>query len=229
VTLYAGHVASADETAILAGTNRIAVEMDGGEWEIIGFANATLTAPSTYTLSRLLRGQGGTTHAMGPASAGNRVVVLDGTPSFEPAAADWLGETITLHAYAGRNDPTGAEFSVDVGLPPELPLAPVHLSANRDGATGDVTLGWCRCSRADSDSWNVAEAPLEYLPELYQVVVFNGSTAVRTLSASSPTALYAAAQQTADFGSPPSSFTFTVAQVSSSFGPGLTATGAFHA
>ena len=61
------------------------------------------------------------------------------------------------------------------------------------------------------------------------LTVLSGGTPVRTVSTSTPTAAYASAQQTADFGNPPASFTFTVAQVSPSFGPGLATTGAFHA
>jgi hypothetical protein len=42
-----------------------------------------------------------------------------------------------------------------------------------------------------------------------------------------PAAVYAAADQIADFGSLPAAFTFTVAQVSPILGPGLAAEGAF--
>ncbi|MEO8883103.1 MAG: glycoside hydrolase/phage tail family protein, partial [Devosia sp.] len=93
VALYNGHLASAGDDAALSGANRLAVQNDAAEWEIIGFANATLTAPSTYALTHLLRGQGGTAHAMGPASAGNRVFLLDATVVADPVTTDWLGET----------------------------------------------------------------------------------------------------------------------------------------
>ena len=229
VTLYSGHLASADEDAVLSGGNRLAVQNDAGEWEVVGFVNANLTAPSTYALTRLLRGQGGTVHAIGPAAAGNRVIVLDDTIIADPVTIDWLGETLALRAYAGRADPTGTSLSAIIDLPPDLPLAPVHLSAIRDPVTGNIAFAWVRCSRADTDSWTLIEAPLDYSPEAYSVTVFNGLTAVRTITASAPAAAYAAADQTADFGSPPTSFTFTVAQVSPILGPGLAAEGDFHA
>ena len=229
VTLYAGHLAAADELAVLAGSNRLAVETDSGEWEIIGFANAVLTGPQSYAMTRLLRGQGGTGQAVGTASAGNRVLVLDAAVAAEAVPADWLGETVTLRAYAGRTDAIGTAFPVDIGLAPELPLAPVHLTATRDRASGDIAFAWVRCSRADTDSWNVADAPLDVLPEAYAVTILDGATAVRTLSVSTLSAVYPAAEQSADFGSLPDTFTFTVAQVSPTLGTGLPASGAFHA
>jgi len=166
---------------------------------------------------------------MGPASAGNRVLLLDDTVIVDPVTTDWLGETLALRVYAGRSDPTGTPFSAVIDLLPDQPLPPVHLSARRDSVSGDIALGWVRCSRADTDSWTLIEAPLDYTPEAYSVTIFNGATPVRTIAASSPTAAYPAAGQTADFGGLPSSFTFTVAQVSPILGPGLVAEGAFHA
>jgi len=226
LSLPQGHLATASEAAVLAGVNRLAVETDSG-WEIIGFTDAALVAPSTYTLTRLLRGQGGT--AVGAAAAGSRVIVLDATPVADAVPVDWLGTSLTLRAYAGRADPTGRPFAANIDLAPALPLPPVHLSATRDPLSGDVTLGWVRCSRADTDSWATAEAPLDFAPEAYALTICNGSTPVRAIAAASPTATYTAAEQAADFGALPSSFTFTVAQLSPTLGPGLAAPGAFHA
>jgi len=229
VLLYWGHLASADEVAVLGGANRIAVRSDSGEWEIIGFANATLTAPSTYLLTHLLRGQGGTVHAVGGAAVGNAVMVLDASAAPVAVAADWLGETLDLRAYAGRTDAVGIALSATVDLSPALPLAPVHLTAGRDPASGDVTFAWVRCSRADTDSWATTDAPLDVAPEAYVVGIINGAATVRTISAATPAASYSSAEQIADFGSLPAGFSFTVAQVSSTLGPGLAAQGSFHA
>jgi hypothetical protein len=227
VTLYSGHLAAADDPAVLAGANRIAVETDGGGWEIVGFAAATLTAPATYELRHLLRGQGGTGAAMGAAAMGNRVMVLDGAVAADPVPIDWLGATLALHAFGGRADPTGTPLTAAIELAPALPLAPVHLAARRDPAIGDVTLSWVRCSRADTGAWTAMEVPLDAAPEAYVVSVLAGSAPVRTLSATAPAAVYAAADQIADFGVLPAAFTFTVAQVSPTLGPGLAAEGAF--
>jgi hypothetical protein len=229
VLLYWGHLASATDDAVLAGANRLAIRNDAGEWEIIGFANAALTVPSTYCLTHLLRGQGGTVHAVGGAAAGNPVMVLDAGADAVSVPTDWLGQTLELRAYAGRTDAVGAAFSASVDLAPALPLAPVHLAATRDAASGDVALSWVRCSRSDTDSWATTEAPLDVTPEAYAITILDGGAAVRTIPAASPAVTYTAVDQTADFGSPPASFSFTVAQVSPTLGPGIAATGAFHA
>ena len=48
LVLLSGHLASRDDAEVLAGANRIAVETDAGEWEMVGFADAELIAPETY-------------------------------------------------------------------------------------------------------------------------------------------------------------------------------------
>ncbi|MGV8954019.1 MAG: baseplate multidomain protein megatron, partial [Cypionkella sp.] len=107
VQLYGGHLATLDEPAVLAGANRVAVQTDSGEWEIIGFAQADLIGPETYRLSRLLRGQGGTVPAIGAAAIGRPVVLLDSRVSIQAANGQWLGGTASLRAYAGSSDLAG--------------------------------------------------------------------------------------------------------------------------
>src|SRR5690606_16917618 len=48
--LYSGHLASADEAAVLAGANRLAVRNDAGGWELVGFARTDLISPGVYEL-----------------------------------------------------------------------------------------------------------------------------------------------------------------------------------
>lgn len=227
VVLHSGHLASANDSAVLAGSNRIAVETGAG-WEIVGYASAELIAPQTYRLSRLLRGQTGTDFAMTGAAAGARVIVLDGRPLAVEVPAGWLGETVPLLAYAGAADGEGTVFETEPGLGPVLPLAPVHLRALRD-AGSDVTISWVRRSRFDTDSWSTAEAPHDNLPEAYRVTIFDGADVVRVIDAAAPATTYTAAEQTADFGGLPAAFAFAVAQVSAVYGPGHAAAGMFDA
>jgi hypothetical protein len=228
LVLYAGHLSSRDDDEVLAGANRIAVATDAGDWEIVGFAEAELTGPQTYRLTRLLRGQGGTDWAIGAASAGNRVMALDGTTRTMDVPNGWLGTTAELRSYAGAADPSGTMNEVPIGLGPVLPLSPVHLRAVRS-VGGDIALSWVRRSRSDTDSWVVDDAPLDVAPEAYRVTILDGATPVRVIDSTTPNATYTAGQQTADFGSLPASFTFTVAQLSPLYGPGHAATGAFDA
>jgi hypothetical protein len=228
LTLHSGHLASADDANVFAGSNRVVVEMDDGGWEVVGFAEAELVSPGTYRLKRLLRGQLGTDPAIGTAVIGSRVVVLDSRPTLIDVPATWLGDALALRAYAGASDATGTGFAADLGLEPLLPLRPAYLKAARDGS-GDVTLHWGRRSRADTDSWAPAESPHDNLPEAYLVTILDGATPVREIAAASPSAIYTAAQQASDWGAPPDSFVFTVAQLSPVYGPGHAAQGTFDA
>jgi len=152
VELLSGHLASRDENEVLAGANRVAVETDSGAWEIIAFAEAELIAPGMYRLSRLLRGQGGTDHAIGAASAGNRVLLLDTRTIAEDVDPAWLGAIAELRCFAGRADAEGTVAQASIDLATILPLRPVHLGAI--GQTGgDIALSWVRRSRSDTDSW----------------------------------------------------------------------------
>lgn len=208
IRLYDGALSSRDELSVLGGANALAIENETGEWEVLQFANATLTGPGSWTLSKLLRGQAGTEDAMhDPVGAGARVVLLDGSPAQLALTQDQYA----LPAYQGAV----LQFK-GVGL---RPLSPVQL-AGRLQTSGDVLLSWIRRTRIGGDSWDLTEVPLAEETEAYEVDILSGSTALRTLSASAPGVLYSAAQQIADFGSPPSAFDIAVYQLSASFGRG---------
>jgi hypothetical protein len=66
---------------------------------------------------------------------------------------------------------------------------------------GDLTIRWTRRSRAlSADSWGAVDAPLAEETEAYEVEILDGGTVKRTLAASATSAIYSAAQQTADWG-----------------------------
>ncbi len=224
VNLLSGHLAAVDELAVLAGSNRIAVE-SGGNWEVIGFEVADLVAPGHFRLSRLLRGLEGTQPVA--AAAGCRVIVLDDRVVSLPVEPQLLGEERTFSIYAGSSDVTGTVWPVTTGMTPALPLPPAQLRARRT-PDGSVALSWVRRSRADGDGWGVVESPLEHQPEAYRVTILNGSMLVRTLTSATPSVSYGAAEQMADFGALPAGFGFSVAQISPVLGVGHVATGEFH-
>jgi hypothetical protein len=224
--LVGAHAASVDEAAALAGSNRIAVETDTGDWEIIGFAQGELIAPGRYRLSDLLRGQDGTMSAVGAASEGARVMVLDARAVSLPIETQWLGETRSLRVYAGAHDLIGTEYELETSVSPALPLRPVHLRA-KHMPTGAIAITWTRCSRSDGDGWGVAEAPLDHAPENYRLTIFDGEEPVRSLDLSAPRYLYSTDDQETDFGTVPNSFSFSVAQLSAVLGAGHEALGAY--
>ena len=189
---------------------------------MLQFQSATLTAPSTYRLSLLLRGQAGTEGAMrSPVAAGARFVLLDGAlarvdmgPDEVGLAYSWrcgpvsrnIGDTSyldTAHAFRG------------LGL---RPLSPMHIRGVRSG--GDLALSWVRRTRIGGDSWDSVEVPLAEDTERYEVDILDGPDVVRTISSTTPSLTYTAAEQTADFGAPQSSLSLRVYQLSPVFGRG---------
>jgi hypothetical protein len=227
VSLGSGHLADVSAAAALAGSNRLAVETDSGEWEVIGFARAELVAARRYRLTGLLRGLDGSDHAIGPASAGCRVMVLDGRVGMLAVEPGRVGASHAFRAYAGSGDLSGQALTITPQPAPALPLAPVHLRAARH-ADGNIRLDWVRRSRGDGADWGLAEPVLEHAPESWRLRIFQGPVLKRTINSASAEVLYSSAQQLADFGGAPPAFTFTVSQVSAALGTGHVATGAYH-
>ncbi|CAN1725116.1 Phage tail protein [Hyphomicrobium sp. 1Nfss2.1] len=207
---------------LFAGRNIAAVRNEAGEWEVLQFAAAALIAAGTYELSGLLRGQGGTERAMrSPLAAGARFVLVNSALArvdlatserrlpyywrFGPAARDIGDATFATetHTYAG------------LGL---KPLSPVHLRGER--AAGDLTVSWLRRTRIGGDAWETPDVPLSEDWESYEIEILDGESVQRTLSATSNSVVYTAAQQTADFGAPQSAIAVRVYQLSASYGRG---------
>jgi GTA TIM-barrel-like domain/Putative phage tail protein len=235
VQLTGGTLASLDDLSVLGGANALAVQNAGGEWEVLQFATAALTAPNRYTLSKLLRGQAGTENEMGsPVAAGARVVVLNtamqqlSLPQDQYALAfNYLwgpqGKPISDPSYQGAS----LQFE-GVGL---RPFAPCQLKAVYDAGGSDLVLSWIRRDRSPgADSWEAAEIPMSESSESYDVEILDASgNVVRTFaSLPSPDATYTAAEIASDFASGlPSPFRFTAYQLSSVFGRGPGKTGQF--
>lgn len=216
VRLTHGTLSSATELAVLNGANVAAV---GGE--VIQFTTATLVGTNEWELSGLLRGRNGTEYAFDTHGAGETFVLLTdatvrlttlqyeevglarkykGVSSGQPVS-DATAETVTLEGNSVR------------------PLAPVHVRATRD-LSGNITLTWVRRARVNGAWRNGMDVPLDEPAEAYEVDVYDGATVVRTLTSSSPTVGYTAAQQTTDFGSPQGSISVSVYQLSSRIGRG---------
>lgn len=224
VVLHSGHLASAERQAVLAASNRLAVESDAGHWELIGFEDAELVDVSTYRLRGLLRGQDGT--QAGDAAAGNRVMIVNSACVRLTVPQSALGDTRTLLAYAGPRDAEGTALGVDVDIGTALPLAPVHLRAVRD-ASGDIVLSWMRRGRVGGNGWIYGDIPLDVTPERYRVSIHIFGALVRVEEVGTPGWVYSEAQQTVDFGGPVAGFTFTIQQVSPVLGAGLAAQGVY--
>jgi hypothetical protein len=222
VELHGGALTSLSAERVLSGGNAAALRRPDGVWEVMQFADATLVAANVWRLSGLLRGQAGSEHAVADLlAAGAPFVLLD---DHVPAIASGLAaleRTMTLRlAPAGRphDDAAAIELSATPGAAALRPLAPVHVGARR--AAGGVMLGWIRRTRREGDGWG-AEPPLGEDTQAYRVEIVSADSVVRTLETTTPSALYAAADELADFGAPQTSLRVRVAQISSAVGAGV--------
>ena len=228
LSIFAGHLSSLDPLLVLNGQNRLAVQKDDGSWEIIGFAQAQMTGSGQYLLSSLLRGQDGTIVAAGKmAAAGNPVFLMTGAVESLPVSNEQLEIDMQLTSYAGSSDLTGSPNQFLIGRDLAVPLPPVHLRAWRNYSDQDITMEWKRVTQIGGDSWVGAEVPLDFSPEAYLVTIFDGTNQVRQISSNINGITYSSADQTADFGALPTSFDFSVSQVSTVHGPGISSLGTF--
>jgi len=221
VQLDFGSLQSLADERVLAGGNAALIDD-----EVVQFATAELIAEGRYRLSRLLRGQRGTEQEIALHPAGSRFILLD--PARQPRpnfSVSRIGIEIAWRYAPVPQGPSG-DLSGEIvftntgnGL---RPFAPVHLKAVRDPSSGDVQLSWIRRTRVGGDSW-LNEVPLGEETEEYNVLIVSGANVVRTIRVTNQGALYTVAQQTADFGAPPASLAWRVAQISRAYGRGVQA------
>ncbi|MGS4947641.1 baseplate multidomain protein megatron [Meridianimarinicoccus sp. RP-17] len=209
VDLRTGTLESVLDLTLFGGANALAIESAPGVLEIVQAGAGELIAPGRYRLTRLLRGQRGTEAAMGnPAPAGARVVVLDDSLASLPIAEADLG--IPWNWRIGPSSrPVSDETYFAQAFTPEgvglRPFSVVHVEQpwRKARSPGDLTIRWTRRSRAlAADSWGGLEVPLGEELEAYEVEILDGATVKRVLNTTTTSALYTAAQQTADWGGP---------------------------
>ena len=224
VRLYGGALESVSETRVLNGANVAALRNPDGEWEVMQFGNAELIDDKTYLLSSLLRGQAGSEHAIAASlPAGTSFVVLDASLVPVARGLDALGREMNLRIVAnGRShdDPSAVSLTVTPDAAALKPLSPVHVTAAREA--GGVRVSWIRRTRIDGDGWN-GEVPLGEDSESYRLDILSGASVVRSITCAAPSALYAAADELADFGAPQASLHVRVAQLSATVGAGFSA------
>ena len=222
VTVNSGTLGTQSQTAVLAGANAAAIETSPGVFEVVQFVAADLVAPQTYKLATLLRGQAGTEAAMVPSlPPGAAFVLIDSAVTLLDVTAGQLGLPQQWR-YGPANRPIGnlgyATVTKTFSGIGRRPYSPVQVKGARNG--GDLTISWKRRTRIGGDSWEQLEVPLAEDLESYQTDILSGSSVVRTLSSTTPSALYTAAQQIADFGAVQSTLTVKIYQLSPSFGRG---------
>jgi hypothetical protein len=215
---YGQPVSAPDDLAVLNGENCVLVGT-----ELIQFRYAVEVAQNTYELTRLLRGRRGTEAISMDHLAGEQVILVT-SASIETVRL-MLSEKNLQHGYEFN------EFGT-VTTPPDsillqtvgysrMPYAPTLIKGARDGSQNlDIT--WVRRARKNGSWQNLIDVPLDESAEQYDVQIWTVGYGVlkRTLTSTTPTVTYTAAQQVTDFGSAQPSVTVKVFQRSPEFGLG---------
>lgn len=214
-----GELESTNELNVLNGAN-------GGLLgdEIIQWQTATLNGDGTYTLSNLLRGRRGTEWATGTHVANETFVAFDpeAMKRFDGDMADlnqlrhYKGVTIG----AALQDTTAQEFT-NTGNS-QKPYSPAHLKGAWDGSD-NLTISWIRRTRVGGEWVDNVDALLSENTEAYEVDIISGGSVVRTISTSTQSASYTAAQQSADGLTPGDPVTARIYQMSAIVGRGYQA------
>lgn len=222
-----GTLSSASEEAVQNGANACALGSAATGWEVIQYRTATLTATSTYKLTGLLRGRRGTEWMMPLHGAAETFVALPPTININGSFAEiGLSRKYKAVTYAGTIAGATAEDFTNAGVAVK-PYAPVLLGGGRD-ASVNLTLTWTPRRRGDGGWPDGVDLP-DTEPTLgYRVRIYTTSgyaTVARTITTTSETASYTAAEQTTDFGSTQSTVYWDVAKLGTA-GYGYAARGA---
>lgn len=188
--------------------------------EIVRFQTATLTATNTYTLSNFYRGRRGTESFNSTHTSGERFVLLsDYVRRIDGDISD-ISKTLYFKALTSGQDLTQVSPVTQTVVGNSLkPYSPINLSGSRDAA-GNITLNCTRRDRKAGDRIDYQNFPLSEVAEKYEIEILNGSTVVRTLTATTPNIIYTNSEQIADFGAVQTTITFRVYQISGVFGRG---------
>ena len=191
--------------------------------ELFYAKTATLTAADTYLLSGLLRGRRGTESYTDEHAIGDKFAVIDSNTRSIPQEWDDVDVQLLYKPVSvGSSLDKTASFAFTNTARRKKPLAPCLLKAGQYNAAGDILIEWTRRTRYDAVWRDGADAALGETIEEYVLNIYaaDGTTILRSVTATSPSYIYVVANQTADFGTAPLVFKAEVRQKSSEFGQG---------
>jgi hypothetical protein len=225
VSLSYGTLSSSTRAGLLADAS-INNIMIGAE--LVRFRAATFVSDGIYTLSGLLRGQKGTEWAMAGHTSSD-VVVLIQTAGMRYVSIDLpslSAERFYKGVTSGKSLASVSSESFTCEGVSLKPLAPVNVRRTV-GTANQITVTWDRRTRLACTFTGASgiSVPLGELTEAYEVdvVLIAGSVLKRTLTASSASAIYTAAMQTADGIGASTPIRFDVYQMSAVVGRGYVA------
>lgn len=217
-------LASCTYTQLANGANAAAVFKTNGDVEIIGFLNVTALANNNYMLMGLARGQRGT-DTMADGHGASELIVFLSTTTVDPITLPLAirGASGFYRAVTAGTLPSSAPVTTQTFQGrDQMPYAPVQVAATFSGS--DVVLTWNRRNRLTGNLVaSVADYLLNEQAESYSIDIYDAlaETVVRTLTATSPTVTYTAAEITADFGGAITTLNVSVYQLSATVGRGF--------
>jgi hypothetical protein len=213
---------SLSELSVLNGGNMAWLGPSNGQGgEYLQFATATLISENTYQLSNLLRGRAGTEANVGTHGSNEKFVLMEtGTiQRSDYSSADWNKARLFRPVSILQDEDEASSQSFTHTGEGKRPYEPVHIRGTRD-SSNNLTLTWIRRTRLSAPGLGNGLVPLGEENEAYEVDIIVGASVVRTISVTSPTTPYSAAQQTADGITPGAAVTGKVYQISATRGRG---------
>jgi hypothetical protein len=209
---------------VLAGANALAVIKANGDTEIIQYTTAVFLDTNTVRVSGLLRGRRGTEPYATGHGANETVVLLSTlTAALISNPATDVG---TPQTYIAPTIGQLVENSLEIFFTPRgedlKPYSPVHLALTNPGTPDGVDISWVRRTRIGGELTDLVDAPLSEVTESYEVDILDapGGAVLRTLTSSTQSVNYSAANITTDFGSLPATLDVVVYQLSAAVGRG---------
>jgi hypothetical protein len=210
-------LASVSDAELLDGANPALL----GD-EIIQYGTATQISATIWELSNLLRGRRGTDTQTASHSAGERFVILDQNRlrRIRPGSGD-IGVTRWYKAVTfGQQISTAAAIPFVNTAKGLWPYAPDHVVGERDGSN-NLTITWIRRTRVFGEWRDYVDVPLGETSESYELDIYDSGSVVRTITATSATASYTAAEQTTDGLTPGDPIVLKLYQLSAIVGRGF--------
>lgn len=220
VVLKTNSLVSKSELAVLNGENWCMIGQ-----EIIGFKNAVLTAPKTYTLSGLLRGRQGTEQFVGTHSANELFVLLDSAL----LKVEWpTGDRGTTKKY--KVVTIGSSLDKVDAQDVQMMSNNMRLWTVKDAAIqklgNDFRLTYKERVRFNNSLLDGAEITHDPDWAGFGIVIYNAAetAVVKTYTTTAELFTYTEAMQIADFGSAQANVKTRVTQLSQNGAPGYPVT-----
>ena len=214
-----GQFSSITEQQMMLGKNWCAYGRDGA-WELIRYANATIEANGSVTLSTLIRGARGTEWATDQHNPDDVVIILDNSnnqfigANIERIGVQSLYKSVTFTASV-TDSPSDEFIYRGVNLSPLSPVLPVVSKSS------DILITCTSRTRYQGSFWLSGVQPQNESALLYQLDILDGESVIRTITNTSPDFTYTLSEQIEDFGAEQDEIKANCYQVSDRVGRGL--------